>query len=153
MSDLLHYEDFSEGQEIALGPYAVTAEEIVAFAREFDPQPFHLDAAAARTSLLGGLAASGWHSCAMLMRMMADAYLSRAAGLGSSGLDEVKWLKPVYAGETLTGKMTVLSKRISAKRPEMGILQCRWELFNQQTEKKLEQTGVNFIRVRTPCSA
>jgi acyl dehydratase len=151
MGVLLHYEDFSEGQEIALGPYAVTAEEIVAYAREFDPQPFHIDDAAARASLLGGLAASGWHSCAMLMRMMVDAYLGRAAGLGSSGLDEVKWLKPVYAGETLTGKMTVLSKRVSARRPEIGILKCRWELFNEKTERKLEQTGVNFIRVRTPC--
>ena len=147
---MLHYEDFSEGQEIALGPYAVTAEEIVAYAREFDPQPFHVDEAAARASLLGGLAASGWHSCAMLMRMMVDAYLGRTAGLGSSGLDEVKWLKPVYAGETLTGKMTVLSKRVSARRPELGVLKCRWELFNERAEKKLEQTGVNFIRVRAP---
>ena len=151
MGELLYYEDFGEGQEIALGPYAVTAEEIVAYAREFDPQPFHLDAEAAEASLLGGLAASGWHSCAMLMRMMADAYLGHAAGLGSSGLDEVKWLKPVYAGETLTGKMTVLARRVSATRPELGILKCRWELFNEKGEKKLEQTGVNFIRVRTPC--
>ena len=151
MSELLHYEDFSEGQEIALGPYTVTAEEIVAFAREFDPQPFHLDAAAARASLLGGLAASGWHSCAMLMRMMADAYLCRAAGLGSSGLDEVKWLKPVYAGEMLAGRMTVLSKRVSTRRPELGILKCHWQLCNEKAEKKLEETGVNFIRVRMPC--
>jgi acyl dehydratase len=150
MGALLHYEDFSEGQEIALGPYAVTAEEIVAYAREFDPQPFHVDEVAARTSLLGGLAASGWHSCAMLMRMIADAYLGHAASLGSSGLDEVKWLRPVYAGETLTGKMTVLSKRVSAKRSERGILKCRWELFNEKAEKKLEQTGVNFIKVRAP---
>lgn len=150
MNELLHYDDFSEGQEIVLGPYAVTAEEIVAYARDFDPQPFHLDATAAKTSILGGLAASGWHSCAMLMRMMVDAYLGRTAGLGSSGLDEVKWLKPIYAGETLTGKMTVLSKRVSARRPELGVLKCRWELFNERAEKKLEQTGVNFIRVRAP---
>jgi acyl dehydratase len=151
MGALLHYEDFSEGQEIALGPYAVTAEEIVAYAREFDPQPFHVDEAAAKASLLGGLAASGWHSCAMLMRMMTDAYLGRAASMGSSGLDEVKWLKPVYAGETLTGKMTVLSKRVSAKRPALGILKCRWELFNAAGEKKVEETGMHFIGVRTPC--
>ena len=151
MNELLHFEDFSAGQELALGPYTVAAEEIVAFAREFDPQPFHLDEAAARASLLGGLAASGWHSCAMLMRMMADAYLCHTAGLSSSGLDEVKWLKPVYAGETLRGKATVLAKRVSARRPELGILKCRWELFNEKGEKKLEQTGVNFIRVRKPC--
>ncbi|MGQ0485904.1 MAG: MaoC family dehydratase, partial [Hyphomicrobiales bacterium] len=120
------------------------------YAREFDPQPFHIDEAAAKASLLGRLAASGWHSCAMLMRMMTDAYLGRAASMGSSGLDEVKWLKPVYAGETLTGKMTVLSKRVSAKRPELGILKCRWDLYNERLEKKLEQTGINFMSLRAP---
>lgn len=149
--NLLHYEDFSVGQVFDLGTYPVTVKEIIAFAREFDPQPFHLDEAVAKASLLGGLAASGWHSSAMVMRMMTDAYLGRAASMGSSGLDEVKWLKPVYAGETLTGKMTVLSRRVSAKRPELGILKCRWELFNATSEKKVEETGMHFIRVRTPC--
>jgi len=84
------------------------------------------------------------------MRMMADAYLNRSAGMGSSGLDEVKWLRPVLAGETLSGAMEVLSKRVSSKRPEMGILKCRWQLRNAQGEAKLDQVGVNFIRVRAP---
>lgn len=147
---MLHYEDFSAGQTFDLGSYYVSAEEIVAFAREFDPQPFHLDVDAGRKSVLGGLAASGWHSCSILMRMMADAYLNRTAGMGSSGLDEVKWLKPVLAGETLSGTMEVLSRRVSSKRPEMGILKCRWQLRNAQGEAKLDQVGVNFIRVRAP---
>ncbi|MBM3520528.1 MAG: MaoC family dehydratase [Alphaproteobacteria bacterium] len=147
---MLHYEDFSEGQIFDLGSYYVSAEEIVAFAREFDPQPFHLNEEAGRNSVLGGLAASGWHSCSILMRMMADAYLNRSAGMGSSGLDEVKWLRPVLAGETLSGAMEVLSKRVSSKRPEMGILKCRWQLRNAQGEAKLDQVGVNFIRVRAP---
>jgi acyl dehydratase len=151
MDDLLHFEDFAAGQEIALGPYRVTRDEIVAFASEFDPQPFHVDEEAARASVLGGLAASGWHSCAMLMRMMADAYVSRTAGLGSPGMAEVKWLKPVLAGETLTGKTTVLACRRSATRPELGIVECRWELFNDRGEKKVEQTGTAFVRVRTRC--
>ena len=150
MDDLLHYEDFDEGQVIALGPYRVSRDEVIAFAREFDPQPFHIDEDAAKASILGGLCASGWHNCAMLMRMMCDAYLNRSAGMGSNGLDEVKWLKPVYVGETLTGAMTVLSKRVSSKRPGLGILKCRWELFNDKGEKKVEQTGVNFMAVRQP---
>jgi acyl dehydratase len=150
VKDLLHYEDFSEGDTFVLGPYVVTKEEIIAFAREFDPAPFHLDEAAAKASLLGGLCASGWHVCAMLMRMMVEGYLGRAAGMGSNGVDEVRWLKPVYAGETLRGRMTVLSKRVSARRPEMGIIRARWEVVDQADEKKLEMTGVNLIRVRRP---
>ena len=151
MGELLHYEDFSVGQVIDLGTYPVTKEEIIAFAREFDPQAFHLDEAAAKASILGGLCASGWHNCAMLMRMMWDSYLNRSAGMGSNGLSEAKWLKPVYAGETLAGNMTVLAKRVSVKRPEMGILECRWEVSNTEGERKVEVTGVNFMRVRAPC--
>lgn len=147
---MLYYEDFEAGRTFPLGPYPVTREEVISFAREFDPQEFHLDEQAAKASLLGGLAASGWHSCAMLMRMICDGYLNRSAGMGSPGLSEVKWLKPVFAGETLAGTMTVLSRRVSKSRPEMGILECRWELFNGKGEKKVEQTGVNFMRVRQP---
>ena len=151
MGELLHYEDFSVGQVIDLGPYRVTKQEIIAFAREFDPQAFHLDEEAAKASILGGLCASGWHNCAMLMRMMWDSYLNRSAGMGSNGLSEARWLKPVYAGETLAGNMTVLNKRVSAKRPEMGILECRWQLFNTGGEQKVDVTGVNFMRVKAPC--
>src|SRR5204862_3830380 len=129
---LLHYEDFTVGREFALSPYHVTKEEVFAFAREFDPQEFHLDEAAAKASVLGGLCASGWHSCAMLMRMMCDSYLNNSASLGSPGISDVKWMKPVYVGETLNGKMTVLSARVSAKRPDMGIVECRFDLFNDK---------------------
>jgi acyl dehydratase len=150
MAELLHFEDFQVGQVFPLGPYPVTREEVLDYAREFDPQPFHLEDEAAEASVLGGLAASGWHNCAMLMRMICDGYLNRSAGMGSPGLSEVKWMKPVYAGETLTGTMTVLAARISKSRPEMGILECRWELSNDKGEKKVEQTGINFMRVRQP---
>lgn len=150
MGELLHYDDFKVGQVFPLGPYRVTREEVLAFAREFDPQDFHLDEEVAKASLLGGLAASGWHSCAMLMRMICDGYLNRSAGMGSPGLSAIKWLKPVFVGETLTGSMTVLSRRVSKSRPEMGILECRWELFNDRGEKKVEETGINFMRVRQP---
>ncbi len=150
MPDLLHYEDFTVGESIELGAYAVTAEEIKSFAREFDPQFFHLDEARARSSVLGGLSASGWHTCGIVMRLMVDGYLGRTAGMGSPGLDEVKWLKPVYAGETLLGRMTVLAKRQSKSRPDMGLVTMRWEARSTMGEAKIEMTGINLIKVRAP---
>jgi acyl dehydratase len=147
---LLHYEDFHAGMTIDLGSYPVTAEEIVSFAKEFDPHPFHLDEEAGRKSLLGGLCASGWHSCAMLMRMLVDGYLSRTAGLGSNGVDEVKWLKPVFAGETLKASVTVVAKRVSSRKPDMGILTMRADVSNGHGERKMEMTAVNLVKVRHP---
>jgi acyl dehydratase len=148
MGELLHFEDFAVGQVIDLGSYAVTAAEIREFASEFDPQPFHLDEAAGRASLLGGLAASGWHVCAMFMRLLADGWLNKTASMGSNGVPEVKWLKPVLEGEVLSGTVTIISKRVSSKRPEMGIFQCLFELFNQAGVKKTEMTAVVFMRVK-----
>jgi acyl dehydratase len=147
---LLHYEDFHVGMTIDLGEYPVKAEEIVAFANEFDPHPFHLDHEAGKKSILGGLCASGWHSCAMLMRMLVDGYLSRTAGMGSNGVDEVKWLKPVFAGETLKATMTVLAKRVSSRKPDMGILTMRADVLNAHGERKMEMTAVNLVKVRHP---
>jgi len=151
MGELLHFDDFEVGQVIDLGTYAVTAEEIREFAGEFDPQRFHLDEEAAEASLLGGLAASGWHVCALFMRLLAEGWLNKTASMGSNGVPEVKWLKPVYAGETLSGSVTILTKRVSAKRPEMGIFQCLFELINETGEKKTEMTAVVFMRVKAAC--
>jgi acyl dehydratase len=147
MSNLLHFEDYAAGQTFALGPHEVTAEAIIAFAREFDPQPFHLDEAAARNSLLGGLAASGWHSTAMLMRLMCDACLSRSAILGSSGMDEVKWLSPVLAGDVLSGSFAITGTRASASRPGIGIVNFTSKLEATGTPR-LEMTGMFFMRAR-----
>jgi acyl dehydratase len=149
LSGLLHFEDFSPGQRFPLGPYAVTREDIIAFAEEFDQQPFHLDEDVAKASILGGLCASGWHTCAMIMRMLFDGFLGRAASMGSNGIDEVKWLKPVFAGETLAGAMTVLETRRSAKNPSMGVLKFRAAIGNG-AETKCEMSGVFFVRVRAP---
>jgi acyl dehydratase len=148
--ELLHFEDFTVGESRDFGRYEVTAEEIKAFGCEFDPQPFHVDEEAGRQSLLGGLCASGWHTGAMLMRMMVDGYLGQSASLGSPGLDEIKWLKPVFPGETLSARFTVMAKRQSAKSPEMGIITMRWEVFSASGERKMEVTGVNLVRVRAP---
>jgi acyl dehydratase len=148
MAELLHFEDFEVGQVINLGRYSVTAEEIREFASEFDPQRFHLDEAVGEASLLGGLSASGWHVSAMLMRMLADSWLNKSASMGSNGVLDMKWLKPVLAGETLSGNITIQSKRVSSKRPKMGIFQCGFELFNDAGEKKTEMTAIVFMRVR-----
>jgi acyl dehydratase len=148
MAELLHFEDFDAQQIIDLGTYPVSASEIREFASEFDPQPFHLDEAAGKASILGGLAASGWHVCSMLMRMIAVSWLNKSASMGSNGVSEVKWLKPVLAGETLSGRVTIVSKRVSTKRPEMGIFECMFELFNEAGEKKTEMTAVVFMRVK-----
>ena len=150
MSGLRHYEDFAEGEVRDFGRYEVTREEIIAFAEEFDPQPFHLDDAAALASPLDGLAASGWHVCAMLMRMMCDGYLLETAGMGSPGIDEMKWLKPVRPDDMLTARYTVLSRRVSAKRPDMGIVSMRYDVFDQRAERKCEMTGINLIKLRRP---
>jgi acyl dehydratase len=147
---LLHYEDIASGETHALGSYHVSAEEIVGFAREFDPQPFHLDDAVAKASILGGLCASGWHVCSIIMRLTVDGFLGRAAGMGSSGVDEVKWLKPVFAGETVSARLTLTGKRVSSKRPEMGILSGRTELFGGDGELKCEMRAVYFVKVRRP---
>jgi acyl dehydratase len=151
MAELLHFEDFEAGQVLALGPYLVTAEEIREFANEFDPQRFHLDEAIGEASILGGLSASGWHVSAILMRMLADSWLNKSASMGSNGVSEMKWLRPVLAGETLSGAITIISKRISSKRPDMGIFQCGFELFNEAGEKKTEMTAVVFLRVKAAC--
>jgi acyl dehydratase len=151
MAELLHFEDFEAGQVMALGPYLVTAEEIREFANEFDPQRFHLDEAIGEASILGGLSASGWHVSAILMRMLADSWLNKSASMGSNGVSEMKWLRPVLAGETLSGAITIISKRISSKRPDMGIFQCGFELFNEAGEKKTEMTAVVFLRVKAAC--
>jgi acyl dehydratase len=147
-ASLLHFEDFPVGEVITYGRYQVTAEEIVDFAREYDPQPFHIDEAAARASLLGGLCASGWHVCAIMMRLMVEGYFGRTASMGSTGIDEVKWLKPVRPGDVLSCRRTTLEARVSAKRPEMGIVKMHFDLFDAQGDIKAEMTGINLIRVR-----
>jgi len=130
----LYWEDFQPGGVIEATRAPVTKEEILEFAAEFDPQPFHLDEAAAEASLLGGLCASGWHTCSMVMRMMCDAYVLDAASLGAPGVEETRWTKPVYVGDTLTARATCLASRASASRPTMGLTQFLWEAFNQKGE-------------------
>ncbi len=145
----LYFEDFGVGQQIDLGPYAVTREAIIAFAKDFDPQPFHLDDAAAAAGIFGALSASGWHTCGMIMRMMCDARLDRAAVLGSPGVDRIKWNKPVLGADVLSGTMTITKARKSASRPGVGILHYMSSVHDQHGTPKAEFEGPFFIRTRT----
>ena len=145
------WEDFVVDAVDSYGPYLVTREEIIAFATQFDPQPMHLDEEAAKATLLGGLAASGWHSCAMLMRMMADWFVINSTGMGSPGIEEVKWLKPVRPGDQLTARRTILEKRASNSRPDMGLVKIAFELLNQADVRVMTMTcTIMFGRRDTP---
>ena len=138
------FEDFREGATISLGSKTVTAEEIIDFASQFDPQPMHLDEEAGKASILGGLSASGWHTCCMFMRMMCDGFLLDSTSQGSPGIDYVRWKKPVLAGDTLTGASIITGKRESASRPNLGFITVRHELTNQRGEvvAELQNTGM-----------
>lgn len=146
--DKLFYEDFAVGQEIQLGPITVTAEEIIEFAAEFDPQPMHLSEEAGKASLLGGLAASGWHTSALLMRMMIDAYVLKCHGEGAPGIEFVEWKKPVMAGDTLSGNTTVEEMRPLRSRPGIGVITTRHRLVNQHGDNVLNARNAAMVRMR-----
>jgi acyl dehydratase len=128
----------------------VSAEEIVEFAREFDFQPMHLDEEAGKASLLGGLSASGWHSCSMLMRMLCDGFVLDSTSQGAPGVDYMRWRRPVLAGDTLTGACTVKAVRESRSRPDLGLVTLHYELVNQRGEVALEMGNTcMFLKRRT----
>jgi acyl dehydratase len=148
--DLLYWEDFRPGDVLDLGSHTFTEAQIIDFARQFDPQPFHVDPAAAKESFFGGLIASGWHTCAVGMRLMVDKYIARSTSLGSPGLDNVRWLAPVRAGDTVTYRRFITDSRPSASRPEIGLVQSRWEAVNQRGEKVMTMEGWGMFRRRHP---
>ena len=144
-----YYEDIRCNVLRRYGAYHVTREEVLEFAEKYDPQPFHLSDEAAAETHFGRISASGWHTCAMTMRMIVDSMKTdRQAGLGSPGVDNIRWLKPVYPGDTLRCEDTVLSKRQSESRPEMGILKSRVTVFNQDDEPVMTMESNMMIRVR-----
>ena len=137
----LYWEDFPAGSVREFGNMAVTRDAIIEFARAFDPQPFHVDEEAGKSSLFGGLCASGWHTCSMAMRMMCDEYLLESASLGSPGLENLKWTRPVYPGDTLRVRLQVLESRPMASKPQVGLVRSRWEVMNQRAETVLTMEG------------
>lgn len=127
-----YYEDFTPGREFALGPVDVSAEEIVAFARAFDPQPMHLSEEDGKAGILGGLSASGWHTSSLMMRMLADAFLLDSSSQGAPGIDFLEWRNPVLAGDTLSGRTVVVDARALRSRPGIGLVRFRHEIVNQK---------------------
>lgn len=138
----LYFEDFKPGLFGEFGPRVVTREELISFSAEFDPQPMHLDEDAARDTLLGGLSASGWHTCAIMMRMLCDHILLDSASMGANAVDEVNWLRPVRPGDTLTMRVTVLDTRVSRSRPGMGFVTCLFEM--------LDGAGTCVMQLKSP---
>lgn len=143
-----YFEDYVAGSVHEFGPVAVEPGEVVAFGKRFVPLSYHTDPEAAKESLYGGLIASGWHTAALMMRLYTDNYLSKVANLGSPGVDELRWEKPVYPGDDLSVRVTVLETRLSQSKPDRGILRSYVEVLNQKREVVMSLKMVNFVRSR-----
>ncbi|MEO8758299.1 MAG: MaoC family dehydratase [Devosia sp.] len=149
-ADRRHYEDLAVGEVITLGPTNVSKEMMISFAREFDPFPFHLDEEAAKASLLGGLASSGWQTAALSLKMLGDAFLTKIASMGGLGFSDLKWKKPVMVGDTIGGTATIAGLRRSHHHPERGIVTLDFDIRNQKREPVMSMRLANLIELRDP---
>lgn len=146
-----YYEDMEVGTKSSFGSYQVTREEVVDFASKYDPQPFHLDDEAAAKTYFGRLSASGWHTAAMMMAMNVEEFMKeKSASLGSPGIDELRWMKPVYPGDTLRCESELIEKRRSKSKPDMGLTKSKTTVFNQNDEPVMSLIANGLIRVRNP---
>lgn len=143
-----HFEDLAVGEVVPLGRITVDKSMIIDFAREFDPFPFHLDEAAAKASLLGGLASSGWQTAALSLRMLVDAFLGQVASMGGLGFSDLKWKRPVMVGDTVTGTVTISALRRSKSHPERGIVTLDFDICNQKDEPVMSMTLANLVEAR-----
>jgi acyl dehydratase len=143
-----YWEDVKQGEVVELGSRIMDKERMVAFAREFDPQPFHTDEKAAEASIWGGLIASGWLTGSTLMRLLYDGFLKDTASLGSPGIDQLRWLQPVRPGDTITARLTVIEATASRSKPDRGMVRTLMEVLNQHSEIVMTITGVNFLSRR-----
>ncbi len=148
-----YFEDFSPGWVAEYGPRRVIREEMIGFAAQYDPQPMHLDEEAARSTMLGGLGASGWHTCCIMMKIIADNLLLDAASMGAPGIEEVKWLKPVRPGDSLTVRGSVLGTRASQSKPDRGFVSFLWEIHNDRGEKVMTLVCPQMLLRRNPGAA
>lgn len=148
--DQRHFEDYVPGTVVEYGPIAVSEAEVIDFGRRFDPQPFHVDPAQAARGPFGGVIASGWHTGSLMMRLLVDHYLPRHAGLGSPGLDELRWLKPVRPGDALSLRITVLEARRSRSKADRGMVNSQIEVLNQLREPVMSVKAMTLMRCRTP---
>jgi acyl dehydratase len=145
---LMHLEDFEPGQVFELGSIYVSQEQVLDFAQQFDPQPFHIDEEAGGRSIFGGLIASGWHTCSLMMRLLVDNLLSRSASLGSPGVNQIRWLLPVRPGDTLTASTKVLAVTSSVSKPDRGTVELHYEVHNQDGKPVLAMQGISMFRRR-----
>ena len=145
-----HFEDLRIGEVIDLGHVRVTKDMIITFAREFDPFPFHLDEAAAKASLLGGLASSGWQTGALSLRMLVNSFLNTVASAGGLGFTDLKWKNPVMVGDTIGGTVTIADLRRSESHPQWGIMTLDFDVRNQKEQPVLTMRLANLIDTRNP---
>jgi acyl dehydratase len=143
-----YFEDYRPGMVLEFGAVRVDRDEVIEFARRYDPQPFHVDEQAAARGPYGGLIASGWHTGSLVMRQLVEHYLSPAASLGSPGIDELRWLAPVRPGDTLTMRVTVLETRRSQSKPDRGLVRAQMEVLNQRREVVMSMKALNFTLCR-----
>lgn len=148
-----YFEDFRPGEVIEFGDYLVTEEEIVDFARRYDPQPFHVDRRAAAESIYGGLIASGWMTGSIMMRLLVDHFIAPASSMGSPGVDEVRWSRPVRPGDRLHVRVTIVDTKRSQSKPDRGIVQVQQEMINQQGDTVMSLRGMSLSKCRTPAPA
>jgi acyl dehydratase len=149
MSEIsIFWEDMQPGETRELGSITPTREEIIAFATQFDPQPFHLDDEAAKASVFGGLCASGWHTCSMAMRLMVTNFLCHTSSMGSPGLENIKWMKPVFPVDTLRLQSTTTDVKPMGKRPDVGLVRSVWAMFNQHGDQVLHMEGWGMFKRR-----
>jgi acyl dehydratase len=148
-----YFEDFHEGQEIPLGSKTVTEDEIISFAKQFDPQPFHIDHDAAEASHFGGVIASGWHTCSMMMRLVVDGLMAGSSSMGSPGLEKVRWIKPVRPGDTLTVVYLTQQVKASDSRPDRGVVWSKWQATNQHGELVATIEGMGMFGRRPKAAA
>jgi len=144
------YEDFAVGQSFPYGKKLITAEDIIRFAKQFDPQPMHLDEEAGKDSILGGLAASGWHTCGIFMQLAYEAFIKDSTAQGAPGVTDLQWKRPVLAGDELTGSSTVLGKRVLKSRPDVGLVTFRHAITNQRGETVMQLDNPILFTLRNP---
>lgn len=143
-----YFEDYQVGETAEFGDYAITEQEIVEFAKRYDPQPFHVDPAAGEKTIYGGLIASGWMTGSIMMRLLVDHFISPLASMGSPGIDEVRWHKPVRPGDRLHLRVTVMEKRRSESKPDRGVIRMQQEALNQDGETVMSFRGMGMYRCR-----
>ena len=146
MKKMIYFEDLSIGQKIKIGPISVTEKEIIEFAKKYDPQPFHIDAERAKDSLFGGLCASGWHTCSLYMRMLYDGLLVNLASLGSPGMNQIRWIKPLFPNDTINGELEIISKTPSKSKPSIGSMIIDSKVFNNNDELIMTLQSISIVK-------